>query len=385
MMPLVLGYMYLIWDLFGVRSMCGFDGWGVHVDIEHSKNGGLRMKKCLFCAEDIQDAALRCKHCGADLAAAVAKERAAVKEAKNEKKDAKGFAILGALPFVGIAFWAFKTVGIKYAALVAVFAVVYLFLGPQVYKFANSIRKSSRPSVIIATSASDYIDQQFFWNFVPQLVGMGLLLVVLMVPLVVLLPLNDMVTGVQSPQATTAESAAASTVQTSANPASDAQVAEQQQPAASGPSATEAVTSASDAIPATDNAVQQSAASQPVVAEAVASQAEGAQPQPQVMNVAEHADAKPAAQPVPSAAIVASFDCAKASSQIETLICSSPETADADRRLAAAYSAARSKSSDPSALKVDQRNWLTTERNACTDAACLTKVMEARIQKLAAM
>ena len=37
------------------------------------------MKKCLFCAEDIQDAALRCKHCGADLAAAVAKERAAVK------------------------------------------------------------------------------------------------------------------------------------------------------------------------------------------------------------------------------------------------------------------------------------------------------------------
>lgn len=219
----------------------------------------------------------------------------------------------------------------------------------------------------------------------PQLVGMGLLLAVLMVPLAVLLPLNDMVTGVLSPQATTAESAsaAASTVQTSANPASDAQVAEQQQSAASGPSATEAVTSASDAIPATDNAVQQPAASQPVVAEAVASQAEGAQPQ--VMNVAEHADAKPAAQPVPSAAIVASFDCAKASSQIETLICSSPETADADRRLAAVYSAARSKSSDPSALKADQRNWLTTERNACTDAACLTKVMEARIQKLSAM
>lgn len=152
-MPLALGYMYLILDLFGVRSMCGFEGWGVHVDIENSKNGGLRMKKCLFCAEDIQDAALRCKHCGADLAAAVAKARAVAKEAKNEKKDAKGFAILGALPFVGVAFWAFKTVGVKYAALAGIFGLLYLVIGPWVFKFANGVRKSSRPSVIIAASA----------------------------------------------------------------------------------------------------------------------------------------------------------------------------------------------------------------------------------------
>ncbi|MGO4155997.1 lysozyme inhibitor LprI family protein [Cupriavidus sp. YAF13] len=83
-------------------------------------------------------------------------------------------------------------------------------------------------------------------------------------------------------------------------------------------------------------------------------------------------------------AIVASFDCSKAASKIETLVCSSQQTADADRRLAAAYRAAASKSTDQAALKQQQRDWLK-ERNACTDAACLLNVTDARIQALSAM
>ncbi|ANB73892.1 hypothetical protein AYM40_17110 [Paraburkholderia phytofirmans OLGA172] len=81
--------------------------------------------------------------------------------------------------------------------------------------------------------------------------------------------------------------------------------------------------------------------------------------------------------------IVASFDCAKAASDIEKLICSSPETADSDRRLAAAYAAARSKASDQTALKQGQRAWMKQERDVCTDAACLLRVTDARIQTLA--
>lgn len=84
-------------------------------------------------------------------------------------------------------------------------------------------------------------------------------------------------------------------------------------------------------------------------------------------------------------AIVASFDCAKASSKVEKLICSTPETADADRRLAAAYASAKSKATDANALKGDQLAWMKQQRNACNDAACLLKTTEARIQALSAM
>lgn len=83
--------------------------------------------------------------------------------------------------------------------------------------------------------------------------------------------------------------------------------------------------------------------------------------------------------------IVASFDCAKASSKIEKLICSDPRTANADTRLAAAYASAKSKSSDHTALKADQLAWMKQQRNACGDAACLLKTTEARIQALSAM
>ncbi|WP_084402476.1 lysozyme inhibitor LprI family protein [Cupriavidus sp. amp6] len=83
-------------------------------------------------------------------------------------------------------------------------------------------------------------------------------------------------------------------------------------------------------------------------------------------------------------AIVASFDCTKASSKIEKLVCSAPETGDADRRLASSYRTALAKSTDAATLKQQQRDWLK-ERNACEDAACLLKVTDSRIQALSAM
>ncbi|HDR9499775.1 TPA: DUF1311 domain-containing protein [Burkholderia cepacia] len=98
-----------------------------------------------------------------------------------------------------------------------------------------------------------------------------------------------------------------------------------------------------------------------------------------VSNTAQPETVQPA-----QAAVVASFDCVKAGSKVEKLICSSPETATADKRLAAVYRSAVAKSSDPVALKQQQRDWLK-ERNACDDAACLVRVTDARIQALSTM
>jgi uncharacterized protein YecT (DUF1311 family) len=87
----------------------------------------------------------------------------------------------------------------------------------------------------------------------------------------------------------------------------------------------------------------------------------------------------------PSKVVEASFDCSKASSPIEKLICSTPETASADKRLSEAYSAARKQSADEAKLKADQIKWMKGVRNKCADAACLVKVTEDRIQFFAVM
>ena len=78
----------------------------------------------------------------------------------------------------------------------------------------------------------------------------------------------------------------------------------------------------------------------------------------------------------------ASFDCTKAFTKIEKLICSSAETANSDKRLAQAYSFARGKSDDQQKLKSDQANWMKQVRNVCSDATCLISVTDSRIQSL---
>ena len=75
----------------------------------------------------------------------------------------------------------------------------------------------------------------------------------------------------------------------------------------------------------------------------------------------------------------ASFNCAKASTRIEKLICSDPEVSDLDGELASAYRRSLTSASEPDALKAEQRTWLTTERSKCWNVPCLRQTYQKRI------
>ncbi len=88
-------------------------------------------------------------------------------------------------------------------------------------------------------------------------------------------------------------------------------------------------------------------------------------------------------QPAPETTKISpSFDCAKASSTAERMICSSNELAQADVQLAQVYKAALGNTADKAALKKEQAAWLKNQRNICTDANSMLKVYQERISQL---
>lgn len=344
------------------------------------------MKKCHFCFEDIQDSAIRCKHCGADIAAA----EAAAKEAKFEQSYSNGFgkfwAVVGALVFGALAFGAYTERLYMDIAICVAFGLVFLFLAPKAWQVGFLARNAGQPDIIIASSAGELAKQRFYYEYGARIFLTGGLFAVLLAILYFVVPLDRIVFGpgtqvAASSEAKSSLTSGAADAQAAASSASNDEAAKA---VADGQSAgSDVATSASPVQASSDSATQ--TAQQPMEPEKAvnASLASSAPTASAVQQSASTTTPKQDASGTTS--VHASFDCAKASSPIEHLICSTPQAADADLRLASAYSAARAKASDPAALKADQRKWMKDERDACSDAACLLKVTEARIHALAAM
>jgi uncharacterized protein len=84
-----------------------------------------------------------------------------------------------------------------------------------------------------------------------------------------------------------------------------------------------------------------------------------------------------------SAAAAQSFDCAKAQTRTEKMVCADRSIADLDEYLGRYYSAARDGNrAAASCLQADQAAWLKSRRDACADAACLKAAYLDRLAEL---
>ena len=86
---------------------------------------------------------------------------------------------------------------------------------------------------------------------------------------------------------------------------------------------------------------------------------------------------------VPGLASAASFNCGRAVSPVEKLICASAELGRLDETLAAAYRKAVKGAADAAPLESDQRDWLKNGRGRCADSACLEVAYRRRLSVLA--
>jgi len=105
---------------------------------------------------------------------------------------------------------------------------------------------------------------------------------------------------------------------------------------------------------------------------------------PKYLNGAGTAQAAPAVQASqsPQANYSPSFNCGKASTNAERLICSSQELCQVDVQLAQAYKAARKNAADKESVKREQIEWLKTQRDVCSDTTSMLQAYQTRIAQL---
>lgn len=100
----------------------------------------------------------------------------------------------------------------------------------------------------------------------------------------------------------------------------------------------------------------------------------------------EQADTEELANMAVAEHVQPGFDCAKASTLIESLICSDNDLARLDAEMTDAYRGIihlyEGNYLDSSDLKATQRQWLKEQRNVCKDRACLERAYHARLEEL---
>jgi uncharacterized protein YecT (DUF1311 family) len=124
----------------------------------------------------------------------------------------------------------------------------------------------------------------------------------------------------------------------------------------------------------------------PAADETAADTAAAAQAADAAMGIAEPEGEYAAADAdaAPRVAASPSFDCAKASTDIERLICGSADLAQMDQRLSEVYKDALRCATDSNGVIASQREWVRSDRGGCGTEECLIEAYMARIGALEA-
>ena len=86
---------------------------------------------------------------------------------------------------------------------------------------------------------------------------------------------------------------------------------------------------------------------------------------------------------VPTVTYSAGFDCRKASTLVEQLICRDRKLSTLDDQMASAFKSSKTASDDPERLRLEQRRWIENIRDACTSLDCLYNAYVSRLAELA--